>query len=98
MNFTLPQATRDAAEVDHLILALLVLSCVVLALVFGLILLYVIRYRAGSDIDRGARPQKSWRYEIGWTAATLAIFFGLFVWGADLYVRLFQPPADALQI
>ena len=30
--------------------------------------------------------------------ATLLIFFGLFVWGADLYVRLFQPPPDALKI
>jgi cytochrome c oxidase subunit 2 len=28
----------------------------------------------------------------------LLIFFGLFVWGADLYVRLFQPPSDALKI
>ena len=28
----------------------------------------------------------------------MLIFFGLFVWGADLYVRLFQPPADALKI
>jgi hypothetical protein len=27
----------------------------------------------------------------------LAIFFGLFVWGADLYVRLFQPPPHALK-
>ena len=26
------------------------------------------------------------------------MFFGLFVWGADLYVRLFQPPRDALKI
>jgi cytochrome c oxidase subunit 2 len=26
------------------------------------------------------------------------VFFGLFVWGADLYVRLLQPPRDALKI
>lgn len=98
MNLTLPQATTNAPEVDHLILALALVSCAVLLLVFGLILVYVIRYRAGRHADRGALDQKSWRFEISWTVATLAVFFGLFLWGADLYVRLFQPPAGALQI
>jgi cytochrome c oxidase subunit 2 len=28
----------------------------------------------------------------------LLVFFGLFVWGADLYMRLFQPPDSALKI
>jgi cytochrome c oxidase subunit 2 len=98
MRFWLPQATTSAAEVDYLILALLLTSCAILALVFGLILLYMIKYRAGSDIDRGVLPEKTWRLETAWTVATLLIFFGLFVWGADLYVRLFQPPSDALKI
>ena len=43
-------------------------------------------------------PKKTWRLEAAWTVATLLIFFGLFVWGADLYVRLFQPPSEALKI
>jgi heme/copper-type cytochrome/quinol oxidase subunit 2 len=98
MRFWLPQATTSAAEVDYLILALLLTSCAILALVFGLILLYMIKYRAGSDIDRGVLAEKTWRLEAAWTVATLLIFFGLFVWGADLYVRLFQPPSDALKI
>ncbi|MEK4031870.1 cytochrome c oxidase subunit II [Methylocystis sp. IM3] len=98
MNFTLPQATVDAREVDALILALTLASLAVLALVFGLMARYMVKYRAGSPIDRGKPPQKTWRLEISWTVATLAAFFGLFIWGADLYVRLFQPPANALQI
>ena len=97
MNLWLPQATTDAAEVDYLIIALVLVSCAILALVFGLILLYMIKYRAGSAFDRGAIAEKTWRIEIAWTVATLLVFFGLFVWGADLYVRLFQPPPDALQ-
>ena len=28
----------------------------------------------------------------------MLVFFGLFIWGADLYVRLFQPPPNALKI
>ncbi len=44
--------------------------------------------------------KKTWRLESGWTAATLVAFFGLFVWGASLYVRLEQPPlgTDAMRI
>ncbi len=98
MRFWLPQATTSAPEVDYLIAALLLISCAILALVFGLMLLYMFKYRAGSSIDRGAVAKKTWRLETAWTFATLLIFFGLFVWGADLYVRLFQPPADAMKI
>jgi cytochrome c oxidase subunit II len=94
----LTAATNMASQVDHLIFALVLISCAVLALVFGLMLLYMFKYRAGSDIDRGALGQKSWRVESAWTAATLAAFLALFVWGANLYVKLFQPPADALKI
>jgi cytochrome c oxidase subunit 2 len=98
MKFWLAQATADAPEVDYLILALVLTSCVILALVFGLILLYSVKYRAGSPIDRGELAKKTWRLEISWTAATLVIFFGLFVWGADLYVRLFRAPSNGLRI
>lgn len=98
MNFYLPAASTDAPEVDHLLWALLAISCAVLALVFGLMLLYVVKYRAGSSIDRGALAQKTWRVETAWTTGTLLIFFGLFIWGADLYLRQFQPPPNALKI
>ena len=98
MTLWLTQATTSAPEVDYLILALLLISCAVLALVFGLMLLYVVKYRAGSGVDRGALANKTWRLETSWTIATLVAFFGLFVWGADLYVRLFQPPPDAMKI
>jgi len=94
----LTAATSTAAQVDYLILALVLISCAVLALVFGLMLRYMFKYRAGSDIDRGAVAQKTWRVETAWTAATLLAFFGLFIWGAGLYVKLFQPPRDALRI
>jgi len=70
----------------------------VLGLVFGLMLVYAIRYRHNSPIDRGALAEKSFRFEISWTVGTLVIFFGLFIWGSMIYVRLYQPPANALKI
>lgn len=98
MKLWLAAATHNAIQVDHLILALVLISCAVLALVFGLLLLYMFKYRAGSDVDRGAANKKTWRVESAWTAATLLAFFGLFIWGARLYVSLFQSPRDALRI
>ena len=98
MNFWLPQATTAGAEVDQLIVALILGSCAILALVYGSITFYMIKYRAGSRVERGVFSEKTWKLEVAWTSATLVVFFGLFVWGADLYVRLFAPPKDALKI
>jgi cytochrome c oxidase subunit II len=98
MRFWLPQASANAAESDYLMLALVLSALAILALVFGLMLQYMFKYRAGSGIDRGKVMKKTWRLETAWTIATLLVFFGLFLWGADLYVRLFRPPANALKI
>jgi cytochrome c oxidase subunit 2 len=35
---------------------------------------------------------------VSWTTASLLIFVGLAVWGANLYVHLYNPPPNALQI
>jgi cytochrome c oxidase subunit 2 len=98
MNIGQPAASSNAHEVDALLSALLLISGAVLALVFGLLLLYMFKYRENSGLDRGKLSEKSWRLEVAWTSATLVAFFGLFIWGADLYVRMFQPPKDALRI
>jgi len=94
----LPAASTNAVEVDTLLWALFGVTVLVLALVFGLMLTYVVRYRHTSAEDRGKPGEKTWRFEIAWTGATLVLFFGLFVWGANLYVRQFQPPANSLRI
>jgi cytochrome c oxidase subunit II len=98
LKLWLTAATSSASEVDYLIFTLILISCAVLALVFGLMLRYMFKYRAGSTVDRSQSGEKSWRIEVAWTGATLVAFLGLFIWGADLYVRLFQPPPDALKI
>jgi cytochrome c oxidase subunit 2 len=98
MRLTLPLAASTGAQTDLLLLGLLGVSIAVLALVFGLMLFYAVRYRHNSPVDRGALAEKSFRFEISWTIATLVIFFGLFIWGSTIYVRLYQPPANALKI
>lgn len=95
---SLPAASASAPESDFLLLSLLVISLAVLGLVFGLMFVYLVRYRHDSGVDRGGLAEKTWRIEVAWTAATLVAFFGLFVWGANLYVRLFEPARHPLTI
>jgi cytochrome c oxidase subunit 2 len=79
-------------RVNTLFIAELALCGAILALVFGLIWVFCIRYRRGNPVSRSAPTGKSWVIEIAWTAATLAGFLGLFVWGAGMYVWLYKPP------
>ena len=92
MRFSLPEASANAAQTDWLICGLTAVSFAVLALVFGLMLFYVVRYRHNSPIDRGALAEKTFRFEIAWTTATLLVFFGLFIWGS-VHLRAAVPAA-----
>lgn len=96
----LPEASAHAMRIDILLAGLVIISLAVLGLVFGLMVLNVLRFRAGrtTAIARAIAEHKSWGFEIAWTSATLAIFFGLFLWATQLYVVGFRPPADAIQI
>lgn len=98
LSLFLPQASANAADADLLLACLAAVSIAVLMLVFWLLLSYVVRYRAGSPIIRGDVAEKTFGFEMSWTVATLMVFFALFLWGAVLYVRLFQSPADVLRI
>ena len=91
-------ASSIAPQIDWLYIGLLLIAGAALALVFGLMILFCVRYRAGSTVPRGAPPQKTWYWEVGWTTATLIAFIGLFVWGAGLYLHIRRPPPDATQI
>lgn len=96
----LPEASAHAGQVDILLAGLLLISLAVLGLVFGLMMLNIIRFRVGSrvPVSEETVAHKSWRFEIGWTSVTLMVFFALFIWAARLYVVGFQPPSGAIQI
>jgi cytochrome c oxidase subunit 2 len=91
-------ASDYAAEVNWLTLGLVLVTGAILALVFGLMLVFCVRYRRGSTAERGNLIRKSWTVEVGWTTATFLVFVGLFFWGGDLYLRAHQPPSDAEDI
>ncbi len=94
----LPIAASDMAQrVDVLFYSLVVLTGFVALGVFAVMIVFAIRYRAGSDADRSNPPPKKLWLELGWTFTPLAIFLGIFVWAALVYAK-FYAPGDAMTV
>lgn len=97
--FSLPEASTHAVTVDEIFYLLLVLSGATVVLVFGLILLFAVRYRRGSSAKRGPMPEFLRReFEIGWTLATLLGFLFLFWWACSADLSSLAAPAGSLEI
>ena len=92
-------ASTHAAKVDRIFIGLTLVSAAIVLLVVGLVVTFAIRYRRGSNAERGPLPEVvSREFEIGWTAATLFLFVFIFWWAASADIGAFSPPADALEI
>ncbi len=85
-------AAVNADTVNLLYVAEVGLSALIMATVLGMMLTFCIRYRRGSAASRAGLVEKTWHFEVGWTAATLGAFLVLFVWGAVVYIWLFKGP------
>jgi cytochrome c oxidase subunit 2 len=96
--FWRPGVSPHGGDVDLLFAGLLFTSALVLGLLFFLLTLFCVRYRADNEIDRGHRVQKSWHWEVSWTAASLLCFLVLFVWGASIYFQIYRTPPDELSV
>lgn len=94
------QASTSAAHVDLLGTVLFGLSIVLTLVVAGLIAWFGIRYRAGSKVPRTGpitERKQTWA-EVWFALGLLAVFMVFFVWGGQVMVELYRPPADAMTI
>ena len=93
-----PAAANSAPPVDALFTAMLLLCGTVALVVCVLVLVFALRYRRGSKVPRH-EPRRRLRWlEIAWTLTPLALFAGIYAWAAHDYIRLYQPPPDALPV
>lgn len=94
------QASTQAAMVDHLYIALLIVSGLLVVVLIALIAWFGIRYRAGSNASRENRisAKTGHRLEIGWALVLLAIFLGLFTWAGKLYLDIYRTPDTDMTI
>jgi cytochrome c oxidase subunit 2 len=83
-------ASDVGVRVDHLFYALLALTGFVAAVIFALILYFCVRYRAGSPADRANPPTSKRPLEYGWIFAPLALFIGIYAWGATVYAEFYR--------
>jgi cytochrome c oxidase subunit II len=95
----IPEISQHATSVDIKFIALTVLSAVMAALVFGLVIILSLRYRRGSSAVRGPLP--NWMHrdlEIGWTVATAFTFLFIFWWMATAELGALTPPSTNFEI
>ena len=91
------EASGISPYVDALYLFLVMMTIVGTALVAVLLLVFSIRYRREKN-PVATQIEGSTLLEATWTIIPLAIFLVTFVWGALLYFRIYDPPANAMNI
>jgi cytochrome c oxidase subunit 2 len=96
--FWKPGLSPHSGDVDLLFVGLLLASSLVLGLLFFLLALFCVRYRAGNQVDRANHEEKSWRWEVGWTTASLVCFLLLFLWGASVFFEIYKTPQGELTV
>ena len=88
------EASTIAPYTDALYFFLLAITLVGLVLVGILVFGFSIRYRKDKNPE-ATQVEGSTLLEATWTIIPLALFLIVFVWGALLYFRIYNPPTNA---
>jgi cytochrome c oxidase subunit 2 len=91
------EASTIAPYMDALYFFLLLITVVGMALVGALVVGFSLRYRRERN-PVATQVEGSTLLEATWTIIPLALFLVCFVWGALLYFRIYNPPANSMNI
>jgi cytochrome c oxidase subunit 2 len=97
------EASTIAPRVDHLLYAVTAVTAGVALAIFCVMIVFGIRYRAGSRAPRAedvpaAQARARRRVEAAWTLIPLLLFLAGFAWAARVYVARGTPPPNALEL
>jgi cytochrome c oxidase subunit 2 len=97
------EASTIAPRVDHLLYAVTAVTAGVAIAIFCVMIVFGIRYRAGSSAPRAedvpaAQARARRRIEAAWTLIPLLLFMAGFAWAARVYVARGTPPSNALEL
>ena len=102
MNIGFPlfpeQASTMAGRVDALFFFLVAVSIFFVTLIFVLIVFFAIKYRRRAAGERPEPIEGSFWLEVIWSVIPLGLTMVMFVWGAIIYIDMYNPPDDALEI
>lgn len=93
-----PVASDAARRFDTLFYTWLGITGVVAATIFAIMIAFLIRYRAGAQVDRSAPPSKNTLLEALWIGVPLALFLAMGAWGAREYGALYRLPERAVPV
>ncbi len=97
-NLLPEQASTFAAEVDRMYIVLTILSLLFALPIAGLVIYFGVKYRRGAKVDRTGALHESTPLELSWVTLLVILSLAVFVWGSQLYVRMYAMPDDALDI
>lgn len=92
------QASTLAPQVDALFFFLCAVTIFFVALIAGLIVVFMVRYRRVDPNEVPPDVHGSMALEVFWTAVPFAIVMVIFFWGASLYATIRRAPDDAMRI
>jgi cytochrome c oxidase subunit 2 len=102
-HFLPPQASSSAGRIDF-VAAFILCVCLFFTLVIAALVIYfAIRYRRGAIGPKAimhdpGHSRGALIIEIVWSVIPLILVSIMFFMGASIYLRVFQPPEDALEI
>ena len=85
-------------DVDLLFIGLLFASSLVLGLLFFLLALFCVRYRAGNPVDRDQSRAQELALGGRLDDGLAGLLPGLFVWGASVFFEIYRTPQDELTV
>jgi cytochrome c oxidase subunit II len=90
-------ASAVAVDIDNLYIYLSAVSIVMCVLIFGVILIFALKYRRrGDEVPQPIHG--SLRLEIGWSIFPFLVMLTFFWWGAKIYFLNAVPPPDAIDV
>ena len=93
-----PAGSTLAGEVDSLFYFIFWASAVLFAIVIGLTVFFIIRYRRRRPTGTTYGRDHNLALEITWTAVPTVLILIVFVWGFRAYMRMTIVPRDALEV
>jgi cytochrome c oxidase subunit 2 len=93
-----PEAASTVAnDVDLLFLVWSVISLFFTALIAGLIIYFMARYRRRHPEEVGQAERAAMWLEVGWSIIPLVIMLAMFVWGTKVFFKIYRTPQDAVR-
>ncbi len=95
--FPAPRSTT-AGQVDDLFYFIMVVCAFFMAIIVGVMALFLVKYRARPDAVIQSSPSHSNVLEVAWTVVPGLIVAAIFFWGFLTYLDMRQPPDDSYEV